>query len=63
MPKMYFGFDDGEAPKAKEVKDTKMLEPREGKAAFETGENTLDRYSKPMGNVGPLGDRSLKGKK
>lgn len=59
MPKTYFSFDDAEPPKAKDVSETKQLEPRTGNAAFETGNNELIRNSRPHGNLGQLGDRSF----
>lgn len=62
MPKTYFGFDDAEPPKAKDVSETKQLEPRTGNAAYETGNNELVRNSRPHGNLGSLGDRSFSGK-
>ena len=62
MPKTYFGFDDGEAPKPKDVSETKQLEPRMGAEPYATGENKLERYSKDHGPLGALGDRTLKTK-
>jgi hypothetical protein len=63
MPKQYMDFDDTMAPKAKMVEDTMQLEPRTGKAQFESSNNTYDRYASKHGNLGGLGDRDLMGEK
>lgn len=58
MPKMY-GFEDTEPMKARDVCETQQLEPRTGKAQFESSNNKLERYTKAHGPLGMLGDRAI----
>lgn len=60
MPKKYFGFEDSTVPTAKEVSSTQQLEPRTGKAQFESSDNKLERYSKDHKSFGSLGDNQSK---
>lgn len=53
-------FND-ESPSAKNVEDTKMLEPGSRKAPYDTGTNTLKQYTKDHPKFGALGDRSHAG--
>ena len=56
MPKFYADFNS-ESPPAKQVEDTKQLEPGSRKAAYDTGTNTLKQYTKDHPKFGALGDR------
>ena len=60
MPGKYYGFEDTTIPQAKQVEATQQLEPRSGKANFESSDNKLERYSKDHKPFGALGDSQSK---
>lgn len=57
MKKLY-SFEDQDIPAAKDVRETRQLEPRTAEPPFERSNNELTRYTKNHPGFGALGDNS-----